>query len=262
MNATHSIDSYTMISPQHRGVSLEESLKSMPQNKVKLYIKQSNNPLELNESWSGRKCHLFNRNGSIAVHGSMVANGSIHLETSKGNITVDGHMVAAKDIYVKSSHGLFSVLGSSIIAETLTIINSQHPLHLDKQIEAKKLVITNKNSPVVMSRISIVSLLSIRATKASVDICIREIKSSSAKIEIETSKAPVNVYVSSEFSGNFDIKSKNGAVAVVVCNNAFGTLSFDNHKDFFKSGCFKRGKKAKNTIYIRTCNAPATLYIQ
>lgn len=262
INATHTASTYAVNSVRGMGVFLEETRKPLSKNKGKLYIKQSNSPLELNESWSGRKCHLLNSNGNITVHGSLVSDGSIQLETTKGNITIDGHIVASKDIDVKSSYGIFSVHGSSIIANNLTIENSHSPLQLNNLIEVKKLFIKNKNAPIVMNRISLVTQLSIKATKTSVDICIRDIKSSSAKMEIETTNAPVNVYLSSKFSGEFDIKSKKGRVTVVVCSGAFGTLSFDNNEDSFKSGRFKSGKKSKNLIYIRTCNAPATIYIQ
>lgn len=261
VHENHTFTSHAMNGPQ-KFIHVEEIRKSVSQDKNKLSINQSNRTLELNESWSGRKCHLSNKNGCIIVHGSLVSNGSIELETTKGDIIIDGHMVAAKDIKVKTNYGLFSVLGSSIIADTLTIETSYKQLQLNNQIIVKKLFITTKHAPIIMNRISLESHMSIKSIKGSVDVSIQDIKSSSAKIEIETTKAAVNVYLSSKFSGDFNIKSRNGLVSVVIGNDAFGTLSFENDKDNYKSGHFKSGKKSKNTIYIRTSNAPATVYIQ
>ncbi|KAI7889590.1 uncharacterized protein EV154DRAFT_274459 [Mucor mucedo] len=263
-NVVHvnNIVTHAMNGPQKINMYLEEVRKPTSKDKGKLSINQSSRMLELNESWSGRKCHLSNKNGCITVHGSLVSNGSIELETTKGDITIDGHMVAAKDIKVKTNHGFFSVLGSSVIADNLTIEASYKPLQISSQITVKKLLINTKHAPIILNRISLASHMSIKAYKAPVDVSIQDITSSSAKIEIETTKAAVNVYLSSKFSGNFDIRSKNGLVTVIMDNSAFGSLLFENTKDNHKSGCFKSGKKSKNTIYIRTCNAPATLYIQ
>jgi hypothetical protein len=243
------------------------SARDSNKSSSKLYIKQSNSPLELSESWTGRECQLKNTNGNITVHGSLNANRSIQLENHNGTITIDGQLLATKDIYIKVNNGAIVIHGESIISKNLTIENNNSPLQFNNFIEAKKIYFKTKNAPVTLNNISVGSQLYAKTTNSPVDIFINDIGSvKEAKIGIETTNAPVNVYVPSKYAGKFEVKSKYGTAMVVAKSIDKSMLTFTKEENENKTGIITRiisgGNKTDSAIVIKTTNAPATLYIQ
>lgn len=143
---------------------------------------------------------------------------------------------------------------------TMTIEASHSPLQLQCLIEAKILYVKMKYAPLVLNQVSLIQTLSIRATKASVEVYIVDIKNSSAKIDIETSHAFVTVYLSHQFSGKFNIESKKGIVSIIN-RSQIGIIDYKHTEQSHIEGSFKHVKNSKHSIRIKTSHAPATIHI-
>ncbi|KAI8080990.1 hypothetical protein BDF21DRAFT_493297 [Thamnidium elegans] len=224
-------------------------------------IKQCKQPLVLYETWSGHTCQLHNRQETILVHGSVIAYDTIRLENKKGNIIVDGSIVSSKDISVKIIQGTLVVHGICMAAKNIMTVEASHsPLQLQCLMEAKRLYVKMKHAPLVLNQVSVMQTLGIRATKASIEIYIVDIKNNSAKIDIETSHAFVTVYLPRQFSGEFNIESKKGIVSIIN-RSQIGILDYKRTEQSHIEGSFKHGTHAKHSIRIKTSNAPATIHI-
>jgi uncharacterized Zn ribbon protein len=243
--------------------SSSSSSSSTTNNVDKLEMKKSNSPLELPQSWSGKYCHLKTSNGPLTVRGSLTATDSIDLENSNGQMVVDGTLISRNDIRVKSSNGAFIVHGDSIIAKDLQVHMSNAPLHLKSFIEAKRIELKTKNAPVIIGNIAVGSELYVKTSNSPIEIHIASIASRSAHIEIESSNAPVSVYLPSDFSGYFNVKSNFiGSASVVAKSNESIVLKYDTNESSKKSGsCKNSSNKSDVDITIKTSNASATLYI-
>ena len=243
----------------------EKKVQEYNKSNSKLLIKQSNSPLELKMSWTGAECQLKNQNGDIIINGSLNANKSIQLESNKGDIVIAGRLLATRDIYIKAINGTFDSRGESIIAKTVHIEHSNRPIQLTNVIEAKKITIKSSNAPIQVSNISVGSQLLVKTTNAAVEVFINDTGSNSVKIDIETSNAPVNVYVPNKYSGSFNLRSNNGLVTVVskFADLSKSSVTYSTDKDSQKAGnCKNNWNKSKCSVNIKTTNAPATLYIQ
>jgi uncharacterized Zn ribbon protein len=232
-------------------------------NVDKLEMKQSNSPLKVHQSWSGKECRLKTSNGPLNVHGSLTASDSIELESSNGQIVVDGALISLKDLRVKTSNGVFIVHGDSIVAKDLQVHMSNAPLQLKSFIEAKRIELKTKNAPVIIGNIAVGSELYVKTCNSPIEIHIVSIASRSAHIEIETSNAPVSVYLPSDFSGYFNVKSNwLGSSSIVAKSNESIVLKYDTNESSKKSGsCKNLGNKSDVDITIKTSNASATMYI-
>lgn len=243
----------------------ERKVQEFNKNNSKLFIKQSNSPLELKLSWTGAECQLKNSNGDIMIHGSLNANKSIHLESNKGDITIAGRMLATKDVYVKAINGNFDARGESIIAKSVHIEHSNRPINLKSIIEAKKINIRTTNAPIKVSNISVGGQLNVKTTNAAIEVFINDIGSTSVKMFIESTNAPVNVYVPNKYSGSFNLRSNNGLVTVVskFADVSKSVVTYNTNEDSKKTGnCKNSWNTGKCSVNIKTTNAPATLYIQ
>lgn len=243
----------------------ERKVQEFNKNNSKLFIKQSNSPLELKLSWTGAECQLKNSNGDIMIHGSLNANKSIHLESNKGDITIAGRMLATKDIHVKAINGIFDARGESIIAKSVHIEHSNRPINLKSIIEAKKITIRTTNAPIKVSNISVGGQLNVKTTNAAIEVFINDIGSTTVKMFIESTNAPVNVYVPNKYSGSFNLRSNNGLVTVVskFADVSKSVVTYNTNEDSKKTGnCKNSWNTGKCSVNIKTTNAPATLYIQ
>ncbi|CAO3647114.1 unnamed protein product [Mucor hiemalis] len=172
-------------------------------------------------------------------------------------------MLAGQKVNIRTSNGQFIVRGDSVIANEVDIQVSNAPLQLNSIIQAKKINLKTKNAPITIGNISMGAELYGKTSNAPIEIHIVEIASSSAKIEVESSNAPVNVYVPSTFSGYFSVKSNMVGSANVVAKSAEQSIieyQVDEHSK--KQGtCKNFGNKSSIEISIKTSNAAATLYI-
>jgi hypothetical protein len=134
---------------------------------------------------------------------------------------------------------------------------------MDSFIQAKKTQLKTKNGPMMLTNVSVGSELLIKTSNALIELHIIEISDSSAKIDIESSNAPVNVYLPSTFSGYFSIKSNSAGSAQLVCKSIEqDMIDYDTDETSKKEGtCKNFGNKSKIEVNIKTCNAAATLYI-
>lgn len=231
------------------------------QKGCQLEMKQSKLPLVLYQSWAGRSCQLTNRREGLIVHGSLIAHDSIRLQNSKGNILIEGSLVAGKNIDIKVSRGQLITQGICLLAkDTLSIDASQNPLQLQSMLEAKRIYLKLKKAPLILSQVTLISYLEIRATKSSVEIYIVDFKNCSGKIKIIASRAPVRVYLSRQFSGHFLIEAKRN-VGTFIDHTHTGEIKYKRADKNHLEGTFKHGKVAKHSIHIKTSCAPAFIHI-
>lgn len=232
-------------------------------NTERLEIIKSNTMLTLDESWSGRECHLKTSNGLLTVRGSLSASKSIQLESSNATLTVEGQILAGDKVQVRTTNGQFIVRGNSVVAKELDVQVSNAPLQFSSFIQAKRIYLKTKNAPITMGNISMGAELYAKTSNAPIEIHIVEIGSSSAKIEVESSNAPVNVYVPSTFSGYFSVKSNMaGSANVVAKSTEQSMIEYQVDERSKKQGtCKNFGNKSSIEISIKTSNAAATLYI-
>lgn len=232
-------------------------------NTERLEIIKSNTMLTLDESWSGRECHLKTSNGLLTVRGSLSASKSIQLESSNATLTVEGQILAGDKVQIRTTNGQFIVRGNSVVAKELDVQVSNAPLQFSSFIQAKRIYLKTKNAPITMGTISMGAELYAKTSNAPIEIHIVEIGSGSAKIEVESSNAPVNVYVPSTFSGYFSVKSNMaGSANVVAKSTEQSMIEYQVDERSKKQGtCKNFGNKSSVEISIKTSNAAATLYI-
>ncbi|KAI9469758.1 MAG: hypothetical protein EXX96DRAFT_587322 [Benjaminiella poitrasii] len=246
-----------------RSRSSSTTTKKSPVDDGKLRMKQSNSQLVYNDSWSGRSCDLSTSNGQLEVHGSLFATSLIELQSSNGHISVDGD-IRAHDVQVVTRNGPFMVHGASLTADRkLKIESTNAPLQFENTtVRAKKIQMTTKNGPVMLRRVYIEDLLEVKSKNGPMEIHVKEIISSDAEIHIETTNAPIIVYLPKTFAGHFDISSSSSNAVTLVKTSDESKIKFERNEKHKKSGiCKHMGIKSSINVYVKTSNAPVTLHI-
>lgn len=229
-------------------------------NARKLEMKHSHGPLTHDGDWSGDECRLKTSNGILTVNGSLEAKDSISLETNNGSIVVNGSISSRKYIDIKSTNGTLYIQ-RQLTARELQINMQNVPINISVPIQADRVDIRTKNAPITLTQILVSKELVVKTTNAPIVMHVIGILKD-AEIRVESTNAPVTVYLPKTFSGRFYIASSSNSSANITPIYGSSRLVLEKDEHYKKDGkCLHMDDKPNKTLSVRTTNAPAVVYI-
>ncbi|CEG78670.1 hypothetical protein RMATCC62417_13244 [Rhizopus microsporus] len=229
-------------------------------NTRKLEMKHSHGPLTHDGNWSGDECRLKTSNGILTVNGSLEAKDSILLETNNGSVIVNGSIASRKYIDIRSTNGTLYIQ-RQLTARELHINMQNGPIDINVPIQADRIDIRTKNAPITLTQILVSKELVVKTTNAPIVMHVIDILKD-AEIRVESTNAPVTVYLPKTFSGRFYIASSSNSSANITPISGSSRLVLEKDEHYKKDGkCLHMDDKPNKTLNVKTTNAPTVVYI-
>ncbi|KAG1455975.1 hypothetical protein G6F56_006941 [Rhizopus delemar] len=222
--------------------------------------KKQHGPLVFEEDWSGNECSLKTSNGPLTVRGKLRARDHVSLENRNGSITLEQPLFTSGQLHIKNRNGALELKGSVQVGK-LEIQLRNAPISIDSHLESKYTEIKTRNGPIMLTQVIAKNKLTVKTTNSPIVLHVLELESNS-DISVESTNAPVTVYLPRTFSGRFSVTSNSSSTASVTPRTLNYQLVLDRDEVNRKQGwCINMGNKSNAQISVKTTHAPALLYI-
>jgi hypothetical protein len=237
-----------------------ESAESLGNTADTLDIKRKNMAFEFKENWYGKDCSINTSNGHLSIRGTLEAKESIILKCSNGTLAIDGDLVSRKSITAEGSNGPVVLRGQTIMSKYISIKTSNAPLEFNTMIQGEYVKLKTSNAPIILTNLTVSTELNVKSSNAPIEIHIDDL-GPKAEVHIETSQAPVKVFMPRNFAGEFSVKTSLSSTEVVTKSEGTDVTITKDEGTYTKGVCTKYGQKGKAIVTIKTSMAHATLYL-
>ncbi|CDH57277.1 predicted protein [Lichtheimia corymbifera JMRC:FSU:9682] len=220
----------------------------------RLELKTTNAKIHLKQGWIGNEMILRTKNSQIKADGGLQAKDLISIRTSNGAIDIDGDMQSGSTVDIETSNG--SISAGNVRANHVTADTSNSSIKMNS-VHAHDITAKTSNANINLDHVYSDGLVVAHTSNSRINMDVAG-DASRLQVRCVTSNSKINLNMSKDFVGVFDIKTSSGNKAIVEDNMYPSSLHYEIDKESHKMG-YRHKKEAAGSISAKTSNSKVEL---